>query len=58
MKPPFSNRLGPVIMGIGIFIFLCGFSLMLEVKDSKNRHFIIGDCYNNFLYNNELETQE
>ena len=26
---------------------------MLEVKDSKNRHFIIGDCYNNFLYNTD-----
>ena len=50
-KAPFSNRLGPMIMGTGIFIVLCGLTYMLEVKDSKNRHFIIGDCYNNFIYN-------
>ena len=40
-----------MIMGTGIFIVLCGLTYMLEVKDSKNRHFIIGDCYNNFIYN-------
>ena len=39
--------------GFGIFIALCGITFMLEVKDSKNRHFIIGDCYNNFLYNTD-----
>lgn len=48
---PFSNRVGPMIMGIGIFVVLCGLTYMLEVKDSKNRHFIVGDCFNNFIYN-------
>ena len=38
-------------MGIGIFVVLCGLTYMLGVKDSKNRHFIIGDCFNNFIYN-------
>ena len=40
-----------MIMGTGIFIMLCGLTYMLEVKDSKNRHFIVGDIYNNFIYN-------
>lgn len=38
-------------MGTGIFIILCAVVSMLESRDEKNEHFIIGDCYNNFLYN-------
>ena len=40
-------------MACGMYVFLCGFTYMLEVRDSKNRHFIVGDCYNNFLYNTD-----
>lgn len=40
-------------MGCGFFIILCGAAYMCEVKDSKNRHFIFGDCYNNIIHNAE-----
>ena len=38
-------------MGTGVFTILCAVVSMLESRDEKNEHFIIGDCYNNFLYN-------
>ena len=47
----FSPRMGPTIMGIGLFLILCSMTCMLENKDEHNQHIIIGDCYNNFLYN-------
>ena len=52
-KSPYSNRLGPIIMGCGFFIILCAVANLCEVKDSKNRHFIYGDCYNNIIHNAE-----
>lgn len=50
-KSPASRRMGPVIMGAGAFMMLCAVTCLLENKDEKNEHFIIGDCYNNFLFN-------
>merc|ERR1712130_152732 len=52
-RSPYSNRLGPIIMGCGFFIILCGLTNMCEMKGAKNRHFIFGDCYNNIIHNAE-----
>jgi hypothetical protein len=51
--PPYSTRAGPILMGLGFFVLLCGLANLLEARDGSNRHFLIGDCYVNAIYNKD-----
>jgi len=51
--PPYSIRAGPILMGLGFFMLLCGLANLLEARDGSNRHFLIGDCYVNAIYNKD-----
>ncbi|CAG5114027.1 Oidioi.mRNA.OKI2018_I69.chr2.g8109.t1.cds [Oikopleura dioica] len=52
-KSPYSTRAGPIFMGTGFFVLLCGLANLLEARDGRNRHFIVGDCYMNAIYNKD-----